>query len=96
MNCSQEHLLLYMQDLKEEGNAFFKEEDYQNAWMFYSKAVNVAMDLRMHHYENVDHAFLSALFSNRAMCCLRQVRKFEYFSSWYQSVSQFIKVIPMS
>lgn len=65
-------LLLLMQDLKEEGNALFKEEDFGVAWMHYRNALFVARILEMRFYHDVDKEFISTLFSNRAQCCLKK------------------------
>ena len=62
-----------MHDLKDEGNALFKEGHYDIAWMHYRNAIFVARILDTRFYHSVDKEFLSSLFSNRAFCCLKKV-----------------------
>ncbi|XP_046550029.1 LOW QUALITY PROTEIN: helicase with zinc finger domain 2-like [Haliotis rubra] len=65
-------LLQLMQDLKDEGNTLFKETMYDLAWMHYRNALFVARMLEMRFYYEVKKDFISTLFSNRALCCLKK------------------------
>ena len=69
----QAALIRLMHDLKDEGNALFKEGQYDIAWMHYRNAIFVARILDTRFYHTVDKEFLSSLFSNRAFCCLKKV-----------------------
>jgi len=62
-----------MYDLKEEGNALFKETLYDIAWMHYRNAIFVVRILENRFYHTVEKEFTSSLFSNRAFCCLKKV-----------------------
>jgi hypothetical protein len=66
------HLQL-VHDLKEEGNALFKEGHYDIAWMHYRNAIFVVRILENRFYHKVEVEFTSSLFSNRAFCCLKKV-----------------------
>lgn len=70
---AQSDLLNLMHDLKEEGNALFKEEQYDIAWMHYRNAIFVVSILGNRFYCVVEKEFTSTLFSNRAFCCLKKV-----------------------
>ncbi|KAL3877847.1 hypothetical protein ACJMK2_035491 [Sinanodonta woodiana] len=83
-------LLLLMQDLKEEGNALFKEEDFGVAWMHYRNALFVARVLEMRFYHDVDKEFISTLFSNRAQCCLKK----EMYQEAAQDCESAIQIFP--
>ena len=69
----QATLIRLMHDLKDEGNALFKEGQFDIAWMHYRNAIFVARILETRFYHSVDKEFLSSLFSNRAFCCLKKV-----------------------
>ena len=62
-----------MKDIKEEGNAIFKEKNYNMAGEFYTCALLAGKILETYHYVQVDKEQLSTLFSNRAACCIKMV-----------------------
>lgn len=70
----QDSLVRLMYDLKEEGNALFKEGHYDIAWMHYRNAIFVVRNLENRYYHKIEKDFVSSLFSNRAFCCLKKVR----------------------
>ena len=62
-----------MKDLKEEGNALFKEKNYYQAGEHYTCGLIVAKMMESCHFVKVEKELLSTLFSNRAACCLKMV-----------------------
>lgn len=60
-------------DIKEEGNACFKDKDYNGAYEMYTSALHVCKNLQTVHFVNIDKELLSTIFSNRAACLLKMV-----------------------
>lgn len=79
-------------DLKEEGNALFKENHYDIAWMHYRNAIFIVGILENRFYHIVEKDFTSSLFSNRAFCCLKKVvmRMMLFFSPQFTGICMWI------
>ena len=70
----QDELQKLLSDLKEEGNASFKDKDYCGSYDFYTSALNICKHLQTNQFVSVDKDLLSTIFSNRAACLLKMVR----------------------
>ena len=71
----REQLFSILKDSKAEGNTCFKEGFYSLAMRHYGNALRLAKILETHHYFEVDKEIVTALFSNRAACCLKCVSR---------------------
>ncbi|XP_041364401.1 helicase with zinc finger domain 2-like [Gigantopelta aegis] len=83
-------LLILMQDLKDEGNQLFRESQYSQALTHYCHAVFLTSMLENRFYHDVDPEFLSTLYSNRAICCL----KLEMYDRAVDDCNSAIKLQP--
>ena len=67
-----------MKDLKEEGNVIFSEKSYRNAAEHYTCGLMIGRHIEADFLVIVDRNLLSALFCNRAACCIKMVGMFSY------------------
>lgn len=74
----QDQLSSLMKDMKEEGNALFKDKNFYQAGEHYTCGLIIAKHLESTHFVNIDKEMLSTLFSNRAACCLKMVSSVAY------------------
>ncbi|XP_012934940.1 helicase with zinc finger domain 2 isoform X2 [Aplysia californica] len=74
---NKQTVLRLLQDLKDEGNALFREDAFEDSWQTYWHALIVARQLERTFYHIVDKHFMGVLFCNASLCSLKTGRNEE-------------------